>query len=118
MERRERGFIGWIRCSNYCQETDEINRSNGDGFGSNSGSDFGWRWVMTGGSHLSVSGGEEKHTGSVEGFLGRGLVAVLGRKGFPGSSFTFLFLFLFSFSVFYFLCIFCKNASNQFKPLS
>jgi hypothetical protein len=60
----------------------------------------GWRLMMTGGSHLLVSGGEEKHTGLVEGFLGRGLVAVLGRKGSPGSSFTFLFLFFFSFSVF------------------
>jgi hypothetical protein len=54
MERRERGFIGWIRCSNYCQETDEINRSNGDSFGSNSGGGFGWKWVMTGGVQASA----------------------------------------------------------------
>jgi hypothetical protein len=77
-------FIGWTRCSIYCQETDEINWSYGGSFGSISGGDFGWRRVMTGGSHLSVSGGEEKHTGSVECFLGRGLVAVLGRKGSRG----------------------------------
>jgi hypothetical protein len=54
MERRERGFIGWIRCSNYCQETDEINWSYGGSFGSISGGDFGWRRVMTCGLHLSA----------------------------------------------------------------
>jgi hypothetical protein len=73
---------------------------------------------MTRGAQLPVSGGEEKRAGSVEGFLGRGLVAVLGRKGSRGPisyfSFSSSFPFLFS----YFFCIFCKNASNQFKPLS
>jgi hypothetical protein len=50
--------------------------------------------------------------------LGHGLASSLGQNGAPWpfhifSSFL-LFLFLFS----YFFYIICKNASNQFKPLS
>jgi hypothetical protein len=42
-----------------------------------------------------------------------------GPNRFPGVRFCFYFsFFFFLFLFFLFLCIFCKNASNQFKPLS
>jgi hypothetical protein len=51
--------------------------------------------------------------------VGHGPLAGLGRMASPGPYFLIFFsflLFLFLFS--YFSYIICKNASNQFKPLS
>jgi hypothetical protein len=78
---------------------------------------------LTGGVHESVIEGEGKRTGSGGALLGCGLVAVLGRKGFPGSSFTFLFpLFSFSFSVFLIsfldFAFVTQMTSNQFVKFS
>jgi hypothetical protein len=73
---------------------------------------------LTGGVHLSVGEGEVAGTSSGEAGVGR------GRKlAWPGSVplgllslFFVLFIFLFLLSLFF--PIFCKNASNQIKPLS
>jgi hypothetical protein len=68
---------------------------------------------------MSVRGKRDQGYRFGKGFLGRGLISSSGPKGFPEALFLIFFsflLFLFLFS--HFFCIFYKNASNQFKPLS
>jgi hypothetical protein len=51
--------------------------------------------------------------------LGHGLILAVGRKGSRGPfSYFFSSLLLFFFYFSYFFHRFCKNAPNQFKPLS
>jgi hypothetical protein len=52
-------------------------------------------------------------------WAGSGWLGWIGPRGWPSCwLFSFFVLKLFLFSVFYFYFIFCKNASNQLKPLS
>jgi hypothetical protein len=72
--------------------------------------------MMTGGLHLSLGRRESAYRfGFNPGWAEAEMFA--GPDLFPEALFYFFFFFS-SFSVFYFLCNFCKNASNQFKPLS
>jgi hypothetical protein len=84
-----------------------------------SGVDFGQRRGMTSGAHLAA------REGGVRGYrFGAGCCWAVGSfwpwAGMvPGVQFhVFLFLSLFFFCFSYFFHRFCKNAPNQFKPLS
>jgi hypothetical protein len=122
MERRERGFIGWTRCSNYCQETGRIKRSNGGSFGFQGERGPLERMKPTGGSYLSLV--EERKGVPFRDFsrAGCGLLAVLGRIRCPwpfctffSSLFFFLFCFLISLITFVNLV---QIASNQLCKVS
>jgi hypothetical protein len=66
-----------------------------------------------------VGEGEERKRVTVRVLMmGRGLVSLLGRKSSPGSISIFILFSSFPFLFSYFFCIFCKNASIRFKPLS
>jgi hypothetical protein len=73
---------------------------------------------MTAGSHLSVRGREERVPIRVDGFLGHRPVSCLGRFGSPGPLFHFYLFSSFPFLVSLFKHNFCKNSSNNVKPIS
>jgi hypothetical protein len=74
---------------------------------------------MTCRAHMSACRREGEDTGSGWGVAGPWACSGRGLEWFPGSSFIFFLFFLFFFSDFsYFFHRFCKNAPNQFKPLS
>jgi hypothetical protein len=59
--------------------------------------------ALTGGTHTSARGKRIDCTGLGGALLGRGLLSLLGRKGFLGLFSYFLFFSSFSFSIFLFL---------------
>jgi hypothetical protein len=82
----------------------------------------GWRREMTRSPDMWGPGVSEGGRGSVpvreKGRMGRGPPLVLGRNGAPGLFIILFYFLLFFFCFLYFFYRFCKNAPNQFKPLS